>query len=457
MHTILKTFFLRVRQSYWFWPSVLAVAALFAGWGMVSLDAAWANAWIRETELMRPMGVDGARQLLATVAGAILSVAGVAFSVTIVAVSFASANYGPRLIGNFMSDRTNQLVLGVFVATFVYCITVLSMVQAPVEEGGPGAFVPQLAILLALGLTLASIGALIAYIHHIPESIDIMNLAATIGRDLRRSIDALYSEDAIERGDADVDVPLPRPSGDGFVVGSDDSGYVQNFDLRGIERVATAAGVQVEILRGAGEFVVRGEPLLAVRPAERVGGEVARDLRGTIIIGANRTGLQDVLFLSDQLVEVLARALSPGVNDPYTAMICLDWLRDGLSLFAASPHPPVPPPSARILLKPVSFDDILPRTFDRMRQYIAGDRNVTLHAMGVLADLAIVAATDTRATAIRDAMGRLAASADERLEESAAREEVRRALEAHLSTVAAARAAGQRTPGLVTAGGSTRN
>lgn len=450
MRTIYKTFVLRLRQSYWFWPSVLALAALVLAWGMISLDSFWGNQWIRTGEFMRPMGVEGARQLLATVAGAVLSVAGVAFSVTIVAVSFASANYGPRLIGNFMSDRTNQVVLGVFVATFVYCITVLSMVQSPGEDGQLEAFVPQLSLLVAFGLTLASIGALILYIHHIPESLDIMNLAATIGGDLRRSIATLHEDDLGKRSNADVGSFAADRSGHDRVLMADRSGYVQNYDLQALHRIAGRAGVQVETLRGAGEFVIRGEALLAARPAGQVDEEIGKDLVGAIIIGANRTGPQDLFFLSDQLVEVLARALSPGVNDPYTAIICLDWLRDGLSLFAASPPIPIRP-DARVLTRPVSFEGMLTRTFDRMRQYVSGDRTVTLHALGVLADIAVVASSEERAGVVRLAMQRLAASAEDQLGERAAREDVRQAAEAHLAMVARARAAGRSVPGEMTA------
>lgn len=449
MHTIYTIFILRLRQSYWFFPSLLALAALVVAWGTISLDSFWGNKWIRTGEFMRPMGVEGARLLLATVAGAILSVAGVAFSVTIVAVSFASANYGPRLIGNFMSDRTNQIVLGVFVATFVYCITVLAMVQGAGEDGQVPAFVPQLSLLVALALTLASIGALILYIHHIPESLDIMNLAASIGSDLRRSIAKMHEEDTVERGDAAVEAATAARAGHDRVLEAESSGYVQNFDLRELQRIAERAGLRVETLRSAGEFVVLGEPLLAVRPAAAVDEETGRDLIGSIIIGATRTGPQDVFFLSDQLVEVLARALSPGVNDPYTAIICLDWLRDGLTLFAACP-PILTPFDARVQTRPVSFEGMLTRSFDRMRQYVSGDRTVTLHALGVLADIAVVASSEERADVVRLAMQRLAASAEDRLEERAAREEVRQSAEAHLAMVARARADGRSVLGEMT-------
>ena len=171
MHNFIFHQFLVLRQNYWFWPSTMTFAAVLLGFCLPYLDARFGSDWIQSVSFMRATQVDGARAILTTLAGATLGVAGVAFSVTIVAVSFASSNYGPRLIGNFMGDRTNQIVLGIFVATFVYCITVLSTVHARLEldQSTQEAFVPQVSILFALALTLAAVGALIGYIHHIPE------------------------------------------------------------------------------------------------------------------------------------------------------------------------------------------------------------------------------------------------------------------------------------------------
>lgn len=189
---------LKLRHNYWFWPSAMTFGAVLLGLVLPYLDARLGSEWIESVGGIRAMGADGARAILTTLAGSTLGVVGVAFSVTIVAVSFASANYGPRLIGNFMGDRKNQIILGIFIATFVYCITVLSTVHAGTDVSGTtrDAFVPQLSILLALFLTLLAVGALITYIHHIPESLNIMNLTADVGAKLQRSvIEMLDKED----------------------------------------------------------------------------------------------------------------------------------------------------------------------------------------------------------------------------------------------------------------------
>ena len=162
---------------------------------------------------------------------------------------------------------------------------------------------------------------------------------------------------------------------------------------------------------------------------------IVLSLKRSFTQGSNRTDLQDILFLSDQLVEVLARALSPGVNDPHTAMLCLDWLRAGLTTFARRGPARLDAGRSRVLYTRVTFERMLHRSFKNMRQYVAADRNVTIHAIGVLADLAIAAASDSMVEAALSEMRTLEASAQQLLGEQAAREEVAAAFAAALVKV----------------------
>ncbi len=431
MHNFIFRRITNLRQNYWFWPSVMTLGAVILGFLLPYLDSRLGSEWIKSVGFIRGTQVEGARAILTTLAGATLGVAGVAFSVTIVAVSFASSNYGPRLIGNFMGDRTNQVVLGVFVATFIYCITVLSTVHAQVEMSGTmiEAFVPQLSVLLALVLTLAAVGALIAYIHHIPESINIMNLTAKIGDKLNRSVRLMLDEEdrrGREEMDAiDVEPWFSEPQDEsGAIVCAQASGYLQQIDLESLADLAREKKIQIILHRAPGDFVVSGKTIMSARPVRSGDGPIAQRMRACYTQGANRTDVQDVLFLSDQLVEVLGRALSSGINDPYTAMLCLNWLRSGLVEFAR--RSPVQPAKSDdpVLYRRVTFEDMLNRSFDRMRQYVAGDRTVTLHALGILADLAMVGSRPAMADACVEQMHRLATSAKELLSESAAHNEI---------------------------------
>lgn len=421
----------RLRESYWFWPSVMTLAAIVLGFSLPLLDEVIGTEWTEAVFFIRASGADGARAILTTLAGAILGVGGVVFSITIVAVSFASSNYGPRLIGNFMADRVNQLVLGIFVATFTYCVTVLTTVrnQGTIGDVDIARFVPQLSIYFSLVLAIVCIASLIAYIHHIPESINIMNLMEKVGARLRNSIiTMLDEEDERQRSFADeVDIASWEGGSGGAeaaIVRAPKPGYLQQFDLTQLNVVARQHGIQISLERAPGDFLAAREMLMTVRPAGKVDDALLGALGNCYTLGAARTAVQDVLFLSDQLVEVLARALSPGVNDPHTAMLCLDWLRAALATFAR--RLPSQPRGSReaVLYSRVTFETMLNRSFDRMRQYVAADRTVTLCALGALADIGVVASREEMVDACRRQMRRLAQSAMELQHESLAREEI---------------------------------
>ena len=428
MQNFIFRWFAKLRQNYWFWPSLMTLLAVVLGYSLPYLDTVLGPDWTQAVGFLRPIGVDGARDILTTMAGATLGVAGVAFSVTIVAVSFASANYGPRLISNFMGDRQNQIVLGIFVATFVYCITVLSTVHAGQVDIGleQAAFVPQISVFFAMLLTLAAVGALIAYIHHIPESINIMNLTAKIGGKLQcLIIKIMDKEDARVHDPANVAAWREASPVEGSeIIRARAAGFLQQFDLESLASIARAQRTQIALHCAPGDFLLPGDTIMSAGPVKHGDASITGQMRECYTQGSNRTDVQDVLFLSEQLVEVLVRALSPGINDPHTALLCLNWLHTGLAEFARR-RPARPAQSSDpVLYRRITFEDMLDRSFDMMRQHIASDTIVTLHALGILADTAAVASRADMAEACVRQMHRLAGSAKECLGESVAREEV---------------------------------
>ncbi len=434
------------RQNYWFWPSIMTAAAVLLGFILPYVDARLGADWIRAAGFIRATEVEGARAILTTLAGATLGVAGVAFSVTIVAVSFASSNYGPRLIGNFMGDRKNQIVLGIFVATFVYCITVLSKVHGEMElsDATLEAVVPQISVFFALLLTLASVSALIAYIHHIPESINVMNLTADIGDKLQRAvIKMLDEENHSEHAGAEAKSvaawqEAPRTEAhEGATVCATTAGFLQKFDLDSLATIACAENMQIVLHHAPGDFVVAGTTIMSTGAIRDEDGTIAAQMRKCYTQGTNRTDEQDVLFLSDQLVEVLGRALSSGVNDSQTALLCLDWLRAGLVEFARRPPVPQARKDDPVLYRRIAFSDMLNRSFGEMRQYIAADRTAALHALGVLTDIALATSRQLMADACVDQISRLGQSARELLGESVARAEIEAEVLRALATIAA--------------------
>jgi uncharacterized membrane protein len=319
---------------------------------------------------------DAGRQVLIAIAAAIITTVGVVFSITILALTLASQQFGPRMMRNFIRDPGNQLTLGIFVGTFVYSVLALGSIT-----GLPGGdFVPHLTITVAEGLLLVDLAVLVYFIHHIAKSIQLPEVIAGIARDLDRAIDAefperrdstLSGEDEASAVPADVLEGLRR----GAEVKASRSGYLQFVGFAGLIEIAETLDAVISLAYRPGHFVVAGRPLAIVWPAGAAG-QVAAALDKAHVTGPHRTITQDPVFAIDQLVEIAIRALSPAVNDTFTALTCIDWISAGLSEI-----------STRILAKGVyrgqsgkvrliesdpSYGRMVDRAFDKIRQSAGG-------------------------------------------------------------------------------------
>ncbi|MGH2402128.1 MAG: DUF2254 domain-containing protein, partial [Candidatus Limnocylindria bacterium] len=225
MSTRLRHLWLSLRASFWFVPGLMVMGAVLLAAGTVLIDASVAGSGL--PGWFYAGGADGARALLSTVAGSVVTVAGVGFSITIVALVLASTQFGPRLLTLFMRDLVSQVTLGTFTATFTFCILILRTIRGPDEGGDP--FVPQVAITVAIGLTLLSVAALIYFFHHVAVSIQAPKLVAAVARDLDHAIDALAAHDFGQPGPAAAPDDVPVVETDA-VVAAERSGYVQVMD-----------------------------------------------------------------------------------------------------------------------------------------------------------------------------------------------------------------------------------
>ena len=395
-----------VRSSYWFIPSLMSLSAIVLSFGMIYLDGLIDSAWMDRVSWLYANKPDGARALLSTIAGSMITVAGVTFSITIASVVYATGQFGPRLLRNFMQDRGNQVTLGTFIATFLYCLLVLRTIRAadePVSGAVPaadvvGAFVPHVAILAGLVLTLASVGVLIFFIHHVPDSIHISNVIAGVGRELNRKIETLFPQTigqappGEDGRDGKADVP------DGFFdeaqpILADGNGYVEYIDNGGLLKIAKEHDLVLRVEYRPGDFVSEGMALIYAWPAARLEDEVARQLRRTFAWGRKRTQVQDALFLVNELVEIAGRALSPGINDPFTAINCLDWLGSALAKLARRDFPePYRYDEAgrlRVIAYSLDFEDCASAVFDQLRPYVRADRNAALHMMKTIGEVGL--------------------------------------------------------------------
>lgn len=352
----------------------------------------------------------GARAVLSTIAGSIIGVAGVTFSVTMVAVSFASANFGPRLIGNFMRDRGNQMTLGVFIGTFVYALLILRTVRA--SDDSIDAFVPHFSVLVAVVLALASVGMLIYYIHHVPETINVGNIAANLGRDLHHGIHALFPDrDDLREATVEYGWVEGADMSDAVPIRATYSGYMQTLDEAQLVTIAEHHDLKIIVQSVPGDFVTPADFVMSVWPKSAVDEGVIGELLETYALGDQRTKHQNVAFVVEQLVEIIVRALSPGINDPFTAVTCLNWLRSGLEEFAQrETNAGQPDGDERVFLRPLSFVELLRLACDGSRQYVAQNGLVALHMIAMLAKVADGLAPGPRQNAVRDEIQKLFAS-----------------------------------------------
>lgn len=386
-----------IRYSYWLIPSVMALAALGLSFGLLELDRAESAGLISELGWVYAGGSDGAREVLSVISGSMITVAGVVFSITMVALTLASSQFGPRVLRNFMRDRGNQFVLGTFIATLVFSLMVLRTI-----EGGDESFVPQLSVTTSVGMALGSLGVLIYFIHHVALSIQASKVVATIGHELFASIDRTYPErkDTADSSHAHFSPDDVADEADGSSVGFNDeahevpaksSGYLQAIDLDSLIETAREADLVLQLASRPGDFISQYKPLLLCFPASRWNDDLHDELLDAFTSGQERSHTQDVLFAVDQLVEVAIRALSPSINDPFTAIRCLDWLGAGLS--RALTREPVSARlvddegNLRVISRPVRFDEMVDAALLQIQEFGSRSAAVTIHVLEVIRDV----------------------------------------------------------------------
>ncbi len=394
MRTRLAALWERLRTNFWFVPALMTAAAAVLALGMVWLDHAIGDRGLDAATWIYTGSAEGARSLLSTLASAMITVAGVVFSITIVALTLASSQLGPRLLRNFMRDFGNQVTLGTFIATFVYCLLVVRTVR-----GSDGAeFVPHVSVTVAIVLALASLGVLIYFIHHAAASIQAPNVIAAVGGELEEAIDRLFPEAmgaeaaAAEDAAGDAAAPPNPVDPDARSVASEATGYVQVIDDERLMRLAVEGDVVVQLLRRPGHFVAPHLPLASVRPAARCDDALAAAVRDTVVIGSQRTVAQDVEFAVDQLVEVAVRALSPGVNDPFTAIQCVERLGAALARLAdrriPSPYRRDGAGRLRVIAYPWTFPALLDAALNQIRQHARSSVAVSMALLEAITSVA---------------------------------------------------------------------
>jgi uncharacterized membrane protein len=384
----------RVRSGFWFVPGIMAGAAVVLAFTTVALDeSAAVDGWMVDQNWAYTGGAEGAGQVLSTIAGSMITIAGVVFSMTLVALSLASSQLGPRLLRNFMRDTRNQVVLGAFIATFVYCLLVLRTIRRAEEV----MFVPHLSVTIGVLLAIVSLGVLIYFIHHVSVSIQADEVVARVNAELIEGIDRLFPESmghgAPRPADALAGAGLPAAFDiEARPVGSADDGYLQSIDQHALMALAKDENALFRLERRPGQYVVMGCPVVTVWPGDRVTEPLEERINSAFILGHRRTAAQDIEFSIHQLVEIAVRALSPGINDPFTAITCVDRLGSALHRLAQrempSPFRLDEQERLRVVVPVVTFPEIVNASFGPIRQYARSSAVVTIRLLESIAVIA---------------------------------------------------------------------
>ncbi|MCG6876108.1 MAG: DUF2254 domain-containing protein [Betaproteobacteria bacterium] len=426
MRTHLLRLWLGLRTSYWFIPGLLAVVAAALAATLIAVDVAVQGRELAGLGRFAMVGPDGARTLLSTIASAAITVAALVFSITMVVLNMASAQFGPRLLPNFMRQKATQLVMGVFVGTFLYCLLTLAAVTS--ESGRT--FVPQFAVAGGLLLGVLAFMLLIYLFHHVSVFVQAARIIDDVASDLEQALQANFPE-RLEDGQRTPDDEATEDDGDsrgdeeqGHAIAALRSGYVEAVDTSGLVALASKHGILIELGCRPGHFVYLGRPLAHAGPAAKVNEALAAEIAGAIVTGPERTSAQDPEFAVHQLVEVAVRALSPGINDPYTALNCIDRLAAALCLLAGRDLPSRYLRDAkgrvRLVTDPYTYGGVVDAAFNQIRQAAHGHLAVLLRLLEAVAEIArgdlpepFREALRTQAEAIRDsADGQFPARAD---------------------------------------------
>ncbi len=390
-----------LRTTLWVIPTVEVALAVLLFIATYAIDRAAYRGDITLPSWVNNGSADAARQTLIGIAAAVITVVGLVFSITIVALTLASTQFGPRMLRNFVRDLGTQITLGTFVATFVFSVLALGSVS----NGAGGDFVPHLSITVAILLVLVDLGVLIYFIHHVAKSIQLPEVIASIAAELSGAIDAEVAESDQRSATVERETGLSptelliRIEESGALVPATQSGYLRFVGYDELVDIALKADAVIRLLYRPGHFLVEGLPLATVWPPEAAGA-VARALDHSHVTGPQRTLTQDLSFAIDQLVEIAIRALSPAVNDTFSALTCVDWLSDALCRISARWRPSDVHRdrggAVRVIAAEMRYDRLVGRAFDKIRQASRAMPAVMIRQLEALTKIAEYTTSDAQ-------------------------------------------------------------
>jgi uncharacterized membrane protein len=373
--------------TFWFLPVLIIAFSILLSIGLLYLDSlivisheGWGRTFLVHSS-------DSARSILSTISGAMMGVAGTVFSITLVALTLASSQFGPRLIKNFMYVRLNQVVLGSYISTYLYCLLVLNAIK----DSDGYTFIPSISILAAILATIANIILLIIFIHQIAISIQADKVISDISGFISKQVETLFPEKMGDENESEesLDISAAISAYEKCIsIKSPANGYVQYIDSEALIEIITHNNSLLELHYRPGDYLVKGMEIGRLFSNESEENNEHKKILNRFIIGKTKTSQQDLEFSIDQMVEIAARALSPGINDPYTAITCIDNLTAVMSYLAQAKFPSKyrydQEGNLRIIANTLDFEGVLDAAFNQIRQFSEGSTAVIIRLMEAL-------------------------------------------------------------------------
>jgi uncharacterized membrane protein len=429
----LKAIWLQIQDSLWFVPSLITIGSIILAFGLIELDRRVVDTeYIGEYFFIFGAGSTGARGMLTAIAQSIMTVTGVVFSVTIIALQLASTQFTPRVLVRFTDDRGNQIVLGIFIATFTFSLLVLRVVRADDE------FVPAISITVAILLALVSVGALIYFVDHIANSLKAETIISRVVKETEQVIARVYPREPDGGGTTLPFEPEERfePDGEPALLRARSSGFLQGIDERTVAEAADGR-LTLEMRIEIGEFIIEGEPLARVWPATALDDrDTAARLTASFMLGAERTPQQDVQRGLVELVDIAVKALSPSIFEPTTTIVCIHRIGELLVQIGRGAPPTTFRSSGdgriRFIAEHASFESAVRLSVRPIRRYGEEQAAILMKLLDMLGRVGKLVPEACRAclvVEVEETLRRAESAVDSRMDLDEIREEGRRALE----------------------------
>lgn len=364
----------QLRAGFWFVPLSMLCLSVGLALGLTYFDERFDPGIKTSIQWAYSGGPQGARSLLTTIAGSMITAATVTFSLASVALSIASQQYGSRILRNFMRDRITQVLLGTFVSTFIYSVFVVRAIRGA-EDG----FVPAVSVTVAIALSVVSLVLLVVFVHHISASIKASHILQVIREDLDSALAGLFPSCSGRAYGMQVNMDLLARNGS-MEVTCDTSGYLQYIDMDTLIELARRNRVVIEIKVMPGDHLISCSTVAHILGADSIEQQQVESIAGAFVVGWERTPAQDIRYQFQQLTQVVVRSLSPGINDPFTAITGIDQIATGISQVVRQ-GPVVRARTddqgeLRVIASSPELDDLLQETVGHIAIYAGNDRFV---------------------------------------------------------------------------------